>query len=171
MINWGPARGRKYKMMERLLFGLLLSLLLLGCESAEFSDAQKMEGPLVWDEIQTSNFEPRKQSSLVMVAAPEQGANISVISGFDDPKLLSPMISQKIERMWTDEKTIYLIVSLKNDTDKGTRATFYAFGYDEMGRVVSTNRSEIFFKPNESVFQEYKYPRSGREAHWSFSVK
>ena len=151
---------------------VVFPLLFWGCENETLRlDEHVRSAPLSWSVSETSQFVPQTRSTTTFLEAPDQEAQVSLVSGFEDPELLSKMISLKVERSWIEGKNIKFIVSLKNDTDKGTRATFYQFGHDKLGRVVSTQRKEIFFKPYESIFESFNFLKSGVEAHWSFSVK
>lgn len=151
---------------------------LCSCQDLEPVENKDLElNTLRWDEpllgrddANSRDFQQR-ESELIFMDAPDQGAIPKVISGFEDDEKLSKMISLKVERQWVEGNKIKMLVSLKNDTNKGTRATFYRFGHDELGRVVSADRREIFFKPYESIFQKYEFSKTGVEAHWSFSVK
>jgi hypothetical protein len=153
-------------------FGVMgvLVLSLMGCQSHE--KVMPFEAPpLKWTHFERPKFEPRRNIEPLFISAPDQRQKPEPVSGFEDVQQLSKMISLKVERMWTEKNQIKFIVSLKNDTDKGTRATFYRFGHDVLGRIVSTKRKEIFFKPHESIFESFSFSKTGIEAHWSFSVK
>jgi hypothetical protein len=156
------------------ILGVVAALLLLfvGCQHQDLSMNEHVRAaPLRWSVLESPQFVPQTRSKTMFLEAPDQESPVSLVSGFEDPELLSKMISLKVERSWIDGENIKFIVALKNDTDKGTRATFYRFGHDKLGRVVSTQRKEIFFKPYESIFEAFQFPKSGVETHWSFSVK
>lgn len=156
---------------KRILIGICVSTLLLSaCEKKKESPFPK-GNPLVWSESATPRYQPLEREDTILFEAPHLSNNSIVVSGFDDSETLSKQVSIKVERSWETPTTNNFIVSIKNNSSKGTRATFYLFRHDEMGRLVSTESKDIFFKAYESVFREYKEDKKNGISSWSLAVK
>lgn len=155
-----------------MIRGLLLAALLLvvpACRSQR--DVPPFDkGPAMdWMPVVAAPREQPAQETDIF-PAPRLTDRIRVVSGFEDPTKLATNISLRVERAWRVDGVNRFIVAIKNDTDKGTRCTFYVFAHNTLGQLLSTRSEVIFFQPFESVFREFSFqPAEG--AYWSLAVK
>ncbi|MBF0197167.1 MAG: hypothetical protein HQL32_05635 [Planctomycetes bacterium] len=155
-----------------LFFFISFSVLVSGCQNKSDEGTPFDKGTaLSWSNLPVAAYESKDSIDPVFFEAPNLAHNIQIVSGFENSESLSEALSLKIERAWRTKDRFHFIIAIKNDTAKGTRATFYLFSYDEMGRLLSTKQEDIYPKANESIFKQFSYKFSGQEKSWSVSVK
>lgn len=127
---------------------------------------------LTWQlEAEKATFKPLEGPRASDVfAAPNYSKQPERISGFENNAQLSKNVSVKVIRSWEEGKDYVFLVSLKNDSSKGTRAKLYMFSYDETGKILNSTHQDVFFNANESFFKRVKFPKLGQVAHWSIAV-
>ncbi len=152
------------------IFLISLCLICLGCSSVEDVE-QPIVNKLVWHDqnIIKKRTKPRVETQII--AAPDIDNHVILVSGFEDIKKLSKTVSVKIERAWQDQHNYHFIVAVQNDTDKGTRANFYVFSHDALGRIINVQVDDFFFKSNESKFKRITISKNSKVKKWSMSVK
>jgi hypothetical protein len=153
----------------KLVIVLIGSVCFLGCKSPE--QKEPIVKDIIWHEQDIIQKRSKPKAEIQIIAAPDVDNHIIRVSGFEDIKKLSSTVSIKIERAWQDQHNYYFIVAIQNDTDKGTRANFYVFSHDALGRVINVQVDDFFFKDNESKFKRIVISKNSQVKKWSMSVK
>ena len=152
-----------------MYYFLFLSIFLAGCNTVKDKD-EPIKG-IVWHEQNVIKKRIKLSVDTKIFSAPDVDNQVIVVSGFEDIKKLSSTVSVKIVRAWQDQNNYIFIVAVQNDTNKGTRANFYVFSHDAMGRVINVTVDDYFFKSNESKFKRITISKKSKVKKWSMSVK
>jgi hypothetical protein len=151
------------------LFTPAITLLLIGCTAPE--KKAKVSQELIWHDQEIIQKKTKPIGHTKIFSAPDIDNHVIMVSGFEKIKKLSSTVSIKIERAWQDQHNYFFIVAVQNDTDKGTRANFYVFSHDALGRVINVQVDDFFFKSNETKYKRITISKNSKVKKWSMSVK
>jgi len=155
----------------------LLLIALSGC-AAQASKAEPAPSPLRLAIPATAPAEVRNASlrggaiPIRVIGAPDIGARrrvdlIPTEPGYNPDK---EPIKVQLLNYWEDGANYQLNVNFKN-TGNQILKTIFIFGYDRLGRLVTTQASQTFFRAKTNVVRTFRFSRRGRAVRWSLVVK
>lgn len=119
-----------------------------------------------------SRRESEPNIELKVVAAPDISARnhprIDLSEkGYDPAK---EPIKVQLLNFWDDTRTYYANLNYKNTGPQVTK-NIYIFGYDRLGRLVSTTVRNTFFRKQQNLVRTERFAKGGQAVRWTILVK
>ena len=87
--------------------------------------------------------------------------------GYDPDK---EPIKVQLLNYWDDNNNFFANINFKN-TGRQINKNIYIFGYDRLGRLVSTQVNNTFFRSQQNLVRTLRFSRRGRAVRWTILVK
>jgi hypothetical protein len=165
------------------LFLLLSSLVLSACtvtDKASDEDTHKRLQPVQTFSIPTAKSfnedgdqeNEKRPVEIRVVSAPDISARNHPVfdlgeKGYDPSK---EPIKVQLLNYWDDKANFFANINFKN-TGRQLNKNIYIFGYDTLGRLVSTSVNNTFFRTQQNIVRTLRFSKRGRAVRWSILVK
>ncbi len=107
-------------------------------------------------------YDPRK----------EWGRAIEADEDLEDPS--KPPVVVKVLNKYDDAKNYFVMVNLKNPSDKDGNKTIQVFTYDRLGRLIDSSSEVFFFRAYQQFTRTYRFPKFSKglpAVRWVIRVK
>lgn len=87
--------------------------------------------------------------------------------GYDPAK---EPIKVQLLNYWDDGSNYFANINFKN-TGRQLNKNIYIFGYDRLGRLVSTQVNNTFFRTQQNLVRTLRFSKRGQAVRWTILVK
>jgi len=90
----------------------------------------------------------------------------------EDPN--KPPVVARVLNKYDDNQNYYVMVNIKNPSDKDGNKTIQIFSYDRLGRLIDTSSEVFFFRAYQQFTKTYVFPKTNRGTpvvRWVIRVK
>lgn len=175
--------GGQVKSSRHIIFALL-TILLCACTTTKSELNEETEDNL--QPIQTFSLpasdrftdeeyvddEGRRPVNIRILSAPDISARDHPVfelgeKGYDPDK---EPIRVQLLNYWDDSGNFLANINFKN-TGRQINKNIYIFGYDRLGRLVSTQVNNTFFRAQQNLVRTLRFSKRGRAVRWTILVK
>jgi hypothetical protein len=166
---------------RRVQFCVILTFLTTACTTSTSSKEDSVEKlqpvqTFALPSAQSYEVDPFEESSqpvnIRVISAPDISARRHPVfdlgeKGYDPDK---EPIKVQLLNYWDDRSNFFANINFKN-TGRQISKNIYIFGYDRLGRLVSTRVNNTFFRTQQNLVRTLRFSKRDRAVRWTVLVK